>query len=378
MPPKAVYVHIPFCPNKCHYCDFTAYLVRGQPVDAYLDALEKEMERTVKETPPDVIHSIYIGGGTPTVLTPSQMERLLTAIRFYFPNWTENVEFTVEANPGTLQEPLLATMLKGGVNRISLGAQAFQSTLLQKIGRIHSVQEIERSVHLVRSLGFSNLSLDLMFGLPDQTVSDFYESLLAAVKLKPDHLSCYSLKIESGTRFHDQYEKGMLPLPTEDEEVEMYELARSFLSEAGYTQYEISNFAREAKQSQHNLVYWRNEDYYGFGAGAHGYVEGVRHENVKGIQEYIQMLQVGVLPRAHAFPVSRQEQMENFMILGLRLLEGVSRKRFFQLYQKELDEVFGVAIFDLQKKGLLISEGDRLRLTEKGILFGNEVFAAFL
>jgi oxygen-independent coproporphyrinogen-3 oxidase len=378
MAPKAVYLHIPFCANKCHYCDFTAYVVEGQPVDAYLDALEREMERTVLEVPPGEIHSIFIGGGTPTVLTPRQMEKLLSAIRHHFPAWSEDLEFTVEANPGTTGPELLSVMREGGVNRISFGAQTFRPELLREIGRIHGVREIGESVRTARDAGFANVSLDLMFGLPRQTVQDVRETLEAAVSLQPDHFSCYSLKVEEGTLFHWLYERDQLPLPTEDEELEMYQLTRSFLARHGYRQYEVSNFARPGKESRHNTTYWLNEEYYGLGAGAHGYVNGVRHANVKGIKEYIGRLACGGRPVAETNVVSRAEEMENFMILGLRLLEGVSRTRFFEQYGVRIEDVFGTVVADLVGKGLLEEKGDRIALTESGLLFGNDVFAAFL
>lgn len=376
--PKAVYIHIPFCANKCHYCDFTAYVVNGQPVDEYLSALEREMEMTVAETPPETIDTIFIGGGTPTVLTPKQMERLLTAIRTYFPKWSEDYEFTIEANPGTTSRELLHVMREGGVNRLSFGAQTFHPGLLQKIGRIHGVQEIMESVETAREAGFANISLDLMFGLPEQTVRDVHETLKQAVSLEPQHFSCYSLKIEEGTLFHFLYERNELPLPSEDEELAMYQLVRAFLAEHGYKQYEISNFARPGFASKHNQTYWRNEEYYGIGVGAHGYVNGVRHENLKGVREYIDRTNTGVLPVKERHPVPRQEEMENFMILGLRMLDGISKQEFFDRYQVHVEDLFGEELKMLYRKNLLIETNDRIRLTEQGLLYGNEVFASFL
>lgn len=378
MSPQAVYIHIPFCMHKCYYCDFTAYVVGGQPVDDYLDALDREMELTVAAAPPNKIRSIFIGGGTPTVLNPEQMDRLLSSIRRHFPDWDQEIEFSIEANPGTTGPELLRVMREGGINRISFGAQTFRPDLLKRIGRIHGVEEIKRGVELAREAGFANLSLDLMFGLPTQTVSDMDDTLRQAVQLEPDHLSCYSLKVEEGTLFHHLYERKELPLPSEEEELSMYQWTRSYLAEQGYEQYEVSNFAKPGRESRHNRTYWLNEEYYGLGTGAHGYVQNRRYANIKGVKEYIHSLAENKLPIAESYRVSRQEDIENFMILGLRLKEGVSRDQFRRRYGEELEQVYGEVLALLIQKELLVRNKDRYHLTEKGLIFGNEVFAEFL
>ena len=378
MPPEAVYIHIPFCTNKCYYCDFTAYVVKGQPVDEYLSALEKEMEMWVRKVPPGRIRSVFLGGGTPTVLTPSQMERLLSAVRRFFPEWSGDLEFTAEANPGTTGPDLLRVMREGGVNRLSLGVQTFRPDLLVRIGRIHTVEDVFRSVEQARAAGFDNLSFDLIFGLPDQRVEDMERSLEQALALKPDHLSVYSLKVEENTLFHLLYERGRLPLPSEDDELAMYQLTRRRLAEAGFVHYEISNFALPGRESRHNRTYWLNEEYYGLGAGAHGYVDGWRHANVRGIREYIRRCRDGRLPVAERNPVPKAEAMENEMILGLRLLQGVDPSRFHRRFGRRVEEIFGKVLTSLFERGLLTERDGRLALTERGLLFGNEVFAAFV
>lgn len=378
LPPKAIYVHIPFCANKCHYCDFTSYVMNGQPVDDYLDALALEMEKATARVKPEQISTIYIGGGTPTVLNPRQMKKLLKDLRFYFPNRSADLEFTVEANPGTTNPELLSVMREGGVNRISFGAQTFRQDLLKKIGRIHGAEEIRGSVDLARKAGFNNLTLDLMFGLPEQTVDDVKQSLFEAVSLGPDHFSCYSLKVEEGTRFYDLQQQNRLVLPDEDEELEMYQWTRSFLREKGYMQYEVSNFSRPGYESRHNITYWLNEEYYGLGVGAHGYVDRIRYANVKGIKEYVYQIKNNSLPVKESYLVSASEDMENFMILGLRLLQGVKQSRFFQRYGVGVEEVFATALNNLQQKNLLTVDKDWIRLTDQGLLFGNHVFASFL
>lgn len=379
--PRALYIHIPFCTNKCHYCDFTSYVLKGQPVDQYLDALEMEMQRTVAEWPPIEIDTVFVGGGTPTVLTPPQMERFLKAVRKYFP-LAPNVEFTMEANPGTTDIDKLTAMKEGGVNRISFGVQSFDNGLLEKIGRIHSVDDVYRSIENARSVGFSNLSIDLMFGLPGQTVELLRDSVNKAMELELPHYSIYSLKVEENTLFHKLYERNELPLPPEEEEFNMFILLMEMLKSNGYAHYEISNFAKPGYESRHNSTYWRNEPYYGLGAGAHGYVNRMRHVNLKGITPYIDAA-AEKLPRLEQFEVPEAEAMEDLMMVGLRLLEGVPASRFSnQFAGQTLELKFGDVIAKLMNDGLLEAENkgnDTIyRLTDKGVLLGNDVFGAFI
>lgn len=280
---EAVYIHIPFCTNKCFYCDFNSYVLKDQPVMDYLRALDKEMELTVKENPPGRIKSIFVGGGTPTVLKPDEMAYFLQSVKTHFPDWAEDIEFSMEANPGTTDLEKLSVMRAGGVNRISFGVQAFQNSLLTGIGRIHDTDDVYRSLENARSAGFSNISIDLMFGLPNQTVEMLSESVTEALKLGLPHYSIYSLKVEENTLFHTLFQKNQLPLPDEEDELNMYLLLMERMREAGYKQYEISNFAKPGFESRHNMTYWRNEDYYGLGAGAHGYIGRKRHINIKGL-----------------------------------------------------------------------------------------------
>jgi len=374
---QAVYIHIPFCRQKCHYCDFNTYAVQGQPVDEYLDALEREMERTVEQHPPGEIRSIFIGGGTPTILDARQMERLLDAVARHFPRRSADCEFTVEANPGTADLEKLEVMRAGGVNRLSFGAQAFQDRLLVSLGRIHGAEDVPASVELARRAGFSNISIDLMFGLPRQTMADFEESLERALGLDLTHLSAYSLKVEENTLFHTLYERGELPLPGEDTELGMYLALIDRLTNAGYRHYEISNFALPDRESVHNMAYWRCLGYYGLGAGAHGYLGGVRHANIRGVREYIRAARER-LPVEELHEVDDREAMEDFMMLGLRLMEGVSPADFRERFGTDLEAVFARELDDLVRKGLLEFAGGRFRLTRRAIPVANEVFARFV
>lgn len=376
-PPEAVYIHIPFCTNKCFYCDFNSYVLKDQPVMDYLHALDREMELTVKQTPPGVIKTIFVGGGTPTVLKPDEMAYFLKSVRTHFPQWDENIEFSMEANPGTTDKDKLTVMKEGGVNRVSFGVQAFQNELLSGIGRIHNVDDVYRSLENARSVGLNNLSVDLMFGLPNQTVDMLRESIHRALELNLPHYSIYSLKVEENTLFHTLFNKNKLPLPSEEDELEMYLLLMSTMEAAGYGQYEISNFAKPGMESRHNITYWRNEDYYGLGAGAHGYVKRQRHMNIKGVNPYIEASNSG-LPRLDTFMISEQEAMEDFMMVGLRMREGVSERAFQAQFGKAITDVFARPLSKMLSAGLLEPSGDSYRLSKQGILFGNDVFGEFV
>lgn len=378
MQPESVYVHIPFCAKKCHYCDFATYTLKSQPVDDYLDALEREMAFTAAAAPAREVKTIFIGGGTPTILTVKQLEHLLAALERYFPNRSAELEFTVEANPGTLDRDKLIAMRDGGVNRLSIGAQSFDDDLLKAIGRDHDSEAIYCCVNLAQATGFDNISLDLMFGLPGQTVSMMEDTLNAAFTLDVQHFSAYALIVEENTLFHALQRRGQLQLPTDDEEFAMYQLVRERMERQGYGQYEISNFSYKGYESRHNRTYWLNEPYYGFGVGAHGYVQGVRYANVRGVNSYIQILKEDRIPRAEQHKVSDTEAMENTMILGLRLLEGVSFGRFQERFGVDILDVYGAQIAELEQRRWLERDDAGVRLTESGLLWGNEVFARFL
>jgi putative oxygen-independent coproporphyrinogen III oxidase len=375
--PKAVYIHIPFCTNKCHYCDFNSYVLKGQPVADYLDALEREMELTVAQAPAHAIETIFVGGGTPTVLLPDQMSRFLQLVNTYFPDRVNGLEFSMEANPGTTDKEKLQAMKEGGVNRISFGVQSFDNELLLELGRIHNTDDVYRSLENAKAIGFDNLSIDLMFGLPKQTPAIMEDTLDKALQLDLQHYSIYSLKIEENTLFHTLYNKNKLPLPDEEDELAMYLSIMRRLKEAGYEQYEISNFARPGRQSRHNSAYWRNESYYGIGAGAHGYMRGFRHVNIKGVQPFIDATFKG-LPILEKFEVTEQEAMEDFMMVGLRLLSGVKREDFRRQFGRELEEVFPEQLKRLTAQCMLTADSEGYRLSEQGLLFGNDVFVQFL
>ncbi|GED31341.1 radical SAM family heme chaperone HemW [Brevibacillus centrosporus] len=379
MLPQSVYIHIPFCTNKCFYCDFNSFVTNNpQLVWDYLDALKKEMELTFASKPPERVKTIFVGGGTPTFLDHAQMRQFLESVRDNLGKyWTDDIEFTMEANPGTTDVEKLAIMRELGVNRLSFGVQSFDNALLKRLGRIHDTEDVYRSIENARKVGFDNVTIDLMFGLPDQTMDIFRDTLRQAFALGTTHFSAYSLKVEENTLFHTLYQKDQLPLPSEDTELAMYMLLIEEMEKHGYEQYEISNFAKKGFESKHNKTYWLNDEYYGLGAGAHGYVSGERHVNAGPLAVYMQMSKSG-LPRVEQFPVPREDAMEEQMILGLRLREGVGLERFSERFGVSVRQVFGNIIEEEIAKGMLEEEHGHLRLTKKGLPLGNEVFARFL
>ena len=283
---KAAYIHIPFCEHICHYCDFNKVFLKGQPVDEYLDALEKEMKLTLSLSPSNELKSIFVGGGTPTALNVHQLEKLCNIIRDQL-SFTENVEFTFEANPGDLSSEKLKILYDSGVNRLSFGVQTFNNDLLKKIGRTHEAKDVFHSVDAAKKIGFDNISLDLIYSLPGQTIDDFKQTLDISFSLETTHFSGYSLIIEPKTVFYQLMNKGKLQVPDEDEEAAMYEMLIEQMEKHGYPQYEISNFAKKGYESHHNLTYWNNEPYFGFGAGAHSYLNGVRRSNFGPLKKYM-------------------------------------------------------------------------------------------
>ncbi|MBE6183978.1 radical SAM family heme chaperone HemW [Heyndrickxia ginsengihumi] len=374
---KAAYIHIPFCEHICYYCDFNKFLLNGQPVDEYIDMLLKEMKMKISNAPKTELSTIFVGGGTPTALNEGQLQKLLEGIRAILPYNGEG-EFTFEANPGETSEEKLKLLFDYGVNRLSFGVQSFNDRLLEKIGRSHRVKDVFSTLNKAQKVGFENISIDLMFGLPTQTIEDFQETLNIAMSLQLPHYSSYSLIIEPKTIFYHLMNKGKLPLPTEEAEADMYQLLMMEMDKHGLNQYEISNFALPGYESQHNLIYWNNEEYFGFGAGAHGYENGIRVANYGAVKKYINMLKDHALPILEQHVETKSEKMEEEMFLGLRKNEGVSIAHFREKFHEDITKLFASSIQEMERRGLLERHGDFIRLTREGRFLGNEVFEAFL
>ncbi|MED3823459.1 radical SAM family heme chaperone HemW [Priestia flexa] len=374
---EAAYLHIPFCHHICHYCDFNKVFFKNQPVMPYLEKMRDEMKQTVERYPANDLKTIFVGGGTPTALDEKQLTYFLESIHESFPVHDVK-EFTFEANPNELTEEKLRILHAYGVDRLSIGVQTFNEQLLEKIGRVHSNQQAFQAVDEARKIGFRNISLDLMYSLPGQTISDFKETLDIAFSLDVEHISAYSLIIEPKTVFYNLMNKGKLRVPSQDDETFMYEMLMDEMDKHGYSQYEISNFARSGYESLHNLTYWDNNDYYGIGAGAHSYIDGIRRSNIAPLKKYMQ----AVTETNHAYldeiSVSKVERMEEEMFLGLRKTNGVNKASFYEKYKVEMNDVFSEPIKEYTNKGLLEQTESSLRLTKKGRFLGNEVFQAFI
>lgn len=376
---RGIYIHIPFCHQICNYCDFNKFYFKNQPVDEYIEALGKEIALTIEKYPDSFtqVETIFLGGGTPTALSPEQLTRLLTLIRTYIPMDSVK-EFTSEANPDELSEAKMRALFDGGVNRLSMGVQSFDQDLLKKIGRTHSNAHVYETIALAKEVGFQNISIDLMYGLPGQSMEQWKDSLEKAFALNLPHFSAYSLIVEPKTIFYNQYAKGKLKLPTEDLEAEMYDVLMQEMEAHGLHQYEISNFAQEGFTSVHNKIYWENDEYAGFGAGAHGYLNGVRYSNHGPLKKYMDTLEIGELPIVHEHEVTDAENREEQMFLGLRKTDGVSHILYEEKFGESMFVRYGQVIEKLVAEGLLEQDQNGIRLTRKGRFVGNEVFQEFL
>lgn len=374
---KSAYLHIPFCEHICYYCDFNKVFIDGQPVDEYIDMLIREMSFLKEEVSAHPLSTMYIGGGTPTSLSAKQLEKLMIGIHEQLP-LASGVEFTVEANPGDLTADKISVLKNYGVNRLSMGVQSFDNRLLKKIGRKHTASDVFDTMRLLEKSGLNNVSIDLIYALPGQSLESFQDSLDKALSLDLPHYSLYSLILENQTVFYNLARQGRLHLPDEDEEGDMFDLAASFMEAHGRKQYEVSNFAIPGKESQHNLVYWNNEEYYGLGAGASGYLDGVRYRNFGPIQQYMQPLKEQKRPIRDEEILTEQARMEEELFLGLRKREGVSYALFYGKFNQSLDEVFGNVIEELVAEKLLVKDTQHIALTRRGLALGNNVFQRFL
>lgn len=375
-----LYVHLPFCRQKCFYCDFPSYAGQEGRMAVYVEALLGELAREGAPLraawgPP---RTVYLGGGTPTALPPALMERLLAGLREFLAAAPDALEFTCECNPGTVDAAYLSLLRAGGVNRLSLGVQTFDDALLRRIGRIHTAAQARAAVRQARAAGFQNISLDLIYGLPGQTLAGLEMSVQQALALAPQHISIYGLQVEEGTAFARAQAAGRLALPSDEESEAMYDYMTAALPAAGYARYEISNFARPGFESRHNLGYWQDVPYLGVGAAAHSYLDGQRYENPRGIEEYLAALRESGRARREEEPLTRATSMEEFAFLALRTARGIDRARFAARFGCELASVYADAIARMRARGFLEEDAQGVRLTPLGMKYGNWVFEAFL
>jgi len=369
-----LYVHIPFCLSKCGYCDFNSFAGLEALFAAYTSALVQEVEDAV----PAQVRTVYLGGGTPTVLPSPDLARILRAIHRHF-RVDARAEISIEANPCTIDLPKLGHLRAEGFNRLSLGVQSFDNQELQMLGRIHCARDAVQAMENARLAGFENLSLDLLYGLPRQTLASWQSSLERALELAPDHLSLYALTLEEGTPLSAAIAKGELPAPDPDLAADMYEFAREVLSRAGFLHYEISNWSRSPDlMCWHNLTYWRNESYLGFGAGAHSWLFGKRWSNTPSPAAYIQHTAQGRRLMSSTETIPQELEMSETMMMGLRLLdEGIPFERFQDRFGVSLPDKYAHQLEELSGLGLIQVGNGRLRLSERGCLLGNQVFLRF-
>lgn len=373
-----LYIHIPFCYSKCPYCDFYSIVDKDNELkNCYIDSLKKEIEIYNKKYPNITIKSIYLGGGTPTILSGKQISEILNFCYEKF-NVKKDIEITIESNPATFDYEKAKIIFQSGINRLSIGAQAFNNKLLKNIGRIHNKKEIINSFEIARNVGFENINIDVMFGLPGQTVSNFNQTLEKLVKMCPEHISLYGLSIEPGTPFEIALKKRIIKLPSDDIAYKMYQKAIDFLKSYGYEQYEISNFSLTGKHCLHNLIYWKNHQYLGLGPSATSYIHKNRFKNINDIIEYIHLLRYNILPIESKETLPLEEEMAETVILYLRTMEGISIDDFKSRFKIPIEEVFGNQFNKLIDLGLLDRNEKNYFLTRKGIALSNIVFIEFL
>ncbi len=370
-----LYLHIPFCVSRCRYCGF--YSTTGAPTEAYLDAILQEAAMRKEEIGKRSADTVYLGGGTPSGLPVSFLTRLLEGLNEIFP-FATGAEITMEMNPSDMSADYLSAVRALGVNRLSVGVQSFDDRLLAAIGRRHTAAEAKAAVRRAHRAGFRNISIDLMYELPGQSVRDFERSLLRAAHLPITHISVYSLILEEGTPFARLAEKGKLPRPTEEESFAMYRAMERILPHYGFRRYEIASFARAGAVSKHNRKYWKLDEYFGLGPAASSRIGHTRMTNRPDLAAYLSALKNGVLPPVDIEPLTREEETEEYCFLHLRMREGIDKNEYTARYGESIEARYGAVIRDLKGKGLLKETEERIILTKRGVALGNTVFEEFL
>jgi oxygen-independent coproporphyrinogen-3 oxidase len=377
-----LYIHIPYCLQKCPYCSFYSQERSGSDLNRYAGLLQQEMNLVAENIIPQYkLDSIYFGGGTPSLLNPQQIADLVHQADNLF-GLAADVEVTLEANPGTIDFQKLTGFRQAGITRLSLGIQSFDDRLLTKLGRIHTAQQARDAFSAARRAGFENIGIDLIYALPEQTSAMWLTELRQALQLAPEHLSVYGLTIEEGTPFAEQYADHNSLLPDEDLAAELFEMAEEFLETHGYEHYEIANYAKDGFRSRHNSGYWKRDGYLGLGAGAHSFLRdtgyGTRFNNAADLDEYTTAQHNGILPRRDILQLSRHDAMAEYLFLGLRMSEGVLFKTFEKEFEAGLKVIFEQKLATLLEQGLLTENSSVIRLTQRGMLLSNHVFQQFL
>lgn len=374
-----IYIHIPFCVQKCYYCDFISVANKENLQERYVEALKKEINNFNSEK--TKISTIYIGGGTPSYIKEKYIEEILNTIKSKWKLKKENdIEITIEVNPGTINKEKMLKYKEAGINRLSIGLQSTNNRLLKEIGRIHTYEQFLETFNTAKNIGLENINVDLMIGLPNQTIKDLKDSLKKIINLKPEHISTYSLILEEGTQLYKMVEEGKIELPDEDTERNMYWYVKNILELNGYNHYEISNFAKKGKESCHNMDCWSQKEYIGFGLAAHSYINNRRISNITNIDEYIKNIEENKFHKNKEIEeVQNQEiKQKEFMMLGLRKIEGISIQEFKNKFGENPIYIFRNSLKKLVEQNLLEIVEDKIKLTNKGLDFANLVWEEFI
>lgn len=383
----SIYIHIPFCAVRCGYCAFNTYTDLQRLIPDYVNALCRELAFAAQEAQGKRVHTVFFGGGTPSLLNPRQVERILSQVRRQF-HIDDNAEVSLEANPDDLSQPYLRDLRGIGFNRLSIGMQSANAAILRMFDRQHDIAAVEAALCFARRAGFDNINLDVIFGSPGETLADWKETVKVALRLSPDHFSLYGLELKGGTRLRQQVDAGELPRPDDDVFADMYEFASTAMATAGYDQYEISNWCRPGKECRHNLQYWRNLDYIGVGAGAHGFTDGCRYSTIASPERYIAALSNGGDSHAPSSPrpaiakfirVTEADDLYETIMMGLRLTrEGLNRASFKRRFGRDVVEMFPDTAQTLMAGGLLDITAGRVGLSDYGRLLSNRVIREFV
>lgn len=365
-----IYIHIPFCKKKCDYCDFISHCDKSNLIEEYIEKLKEEIKSNLNNKE-YVVTTIYIGGGTPSFIDSKYIVDILNIIKEKYN--LENTEITIEVNPGTVTEQKLVDYKQVGMNRLSIGLQETNNELLKQIGRIHTYEEFLETYDLARNSGFKNINVDLMIGLPNQSIQNIKESLNKVINLNPEHISVYSLILEEGTKLYQKYERGEIELPDEELERNMYWYVKNTLENSGYNHYEISNFSKKGYESKHNMNCWEQKEYIGFGLNAHSYVDGIRFSNTENLEEYINKVEKTIHEKQ-----TLEDMKKEYMLLGLRKIEGISIQKFEEKFVENPIFLFRNELNKLVQEDLLEVDGDIIRLTNRGLDLANIVWEEFV
>lgn len=372
-----LYIHVPFCAQKCYYCDFNSYKINSNQKKEYLINIEREMKFYKDEFKDKCFDTVFFGGGTPSILTVDELQELVNNINENF-NIKKDAEITIECNPGTINREKLEAMKKMGINRLSIGLQATQNYHLKSIGRIHTYEEFEKNYYDALDIGFENINIDLMYALPNQKTQEWEDTLDKIIKLNPSHISAYSLILEEGTKLYDMYQNKEFELLDEDTDINMYNYTIDTLKRHGYSQYEISNYSKENLECKHNIIYWKCDNYLGLGPGASGFIGDTRYSNIEDICEYNKCIMQNIRPVSEEIELTKKDKIEEFIFMGLRMNEGINVDIFKERFDTDFYDIYQEVMDKLIKRDLVRFDGKNISLTQKGREISNSVFIEFL